>query len=69
MSNENAFVNATVVTLALNERFPERSYGTVPYAEQTEALADWLAFDQGVFNEAPRALAAYLDHQRHPDAG
>ncbi len=56
---------ATNKRIALNEIFPEATYGAIPVIDQFDALATYLAFDDGVLAEAPQALAAYVSHQQH----
>jgi len=65
----NAKIDSNVLTaahvaIALNEAFPESSYGAIPTIDQRDALAAYLAFDDGTFDEVPQALAAYIDHQQ-----
>ena len=50
--------------IALNEIFPNSTYGAVPVIDQYDALEAYLAFDDGALAEAPQALAAYVDHQQ-----
>ncbi len=50
---------------ALNEIFPDSTYGAVPVIDQNDALEAYLAFDDGALAEAPQALAAYVEHQQH----
>ena len=59
--NDNKALTTTTVAPALNEVFPESSYGAIPTAGQRDALIAYLAFDDGVFDEAPQALAAYVN--------
>lgn len=59
--DDNNAVTATTVAIALNEVFPDSNYGAFSTADQRDALAAYLAFDDGVFDEAPQALAAYID--------
>ena len=56
---------ATDMRIALNEIFPDSTYGAVPVIDQYDALEAYLAFDDGALAEAPQALAAYVDHQQH----
>ena len=56
---------ATDLRIALNEVFPEATYGAVPVIDQYDALEAYLAFDDGVLAEAPQALAAYVTYQQH----
>ena len=51
--------------IALNEIFPDSTYGAIPVIDQYDALETYLAFDDGALAEAPQALAAYIDHQQH----
>ncbi len=57
--------NANDMRIALNEIFPESTYGAIPVIDQHDALEAYLAFDDGALAEAPQALAAYIDHQQH----
>ncbi len=50
--------------IALNEIFPDSTYGAVPVIDQYDALEAYLAFDDGAPAEAPQALAAYVEHQQ-----
>jgi len=56
---------ANDLRIALNEIFPESTYGAIPVIDQYDALEAYLAFDDGALAEAPQALAAYVDHQQH----
>ena len=56
---------ATDMRIALNETFPEATYGAIPVIDQYDALEAYLAFDDGALAEAPQALAAYVSHQQH----
>jgi len=55
---------ANDMRIALNEIFPESTYGAIPVIDQYDALEAYLAFDDGSLAEAPQALAAYIDHQQ-----
>ncbi len=55
---------ANDLRIALNEIFPESTYGAIPVIDQYDALEAYLAFDDGALGEAPQALAAYVDHQQ-----
>ena len=44
---------ATDMRIALNEVFPEATYGAIPVIDQYDALATYLAFDDGTRAEAP----------------
>ncbi len=57
-------ITATEMRIALNEIFPEATYGAVPVIDQYDALEAFLAFDDGALAEAPQALAAYVAHQK-----
>ncbi len=57
--------SATDLTIALNEIYPEATYGAIPVTDQYDALAAYLAFDDGVLAEAPEALAAYVTYHQH----
>ena len=56
---------ANDMRIALNEIFPESTYGAIPVIDRYDALEAYLAFDDGALAEAPQALAAYIDHQQH----
>ncbi len=56
---------ATDLRIALNENFPEATYGAIPVIDQYDALEAYLAFDDGALAEAPQALVAYITHQQH----
>ncbi len=56
---------ANDMRIALNEIFPDSTYGAIPVIDQYDALETYLAFDDGALAEAPQALAAYIDHQQH----
>ncbi len=56
---------ANDMRIALNEIFPDSTYGAIPVIDQSDALEAYLAFDDGALAEAPQALAAYIDHQQH----
>ena len=60
----NEFI-ATDLRIALNEIYPEATYGAIPVIDQYDALATYLAFDDGTLAEAPEALAAYVTRQQH----
>jgi hypothetical protein len=66
--HESAHVNATVLALALTEFFPESAYGAVPASDYATALEAYRAYADGVFDEAPLALLAYVRHQREMHA-
>ncbi len=56
---------ATDLRIALNEVFPEATYGAIPIIDQYDALEAYLAFDDGALAEAPQALAAYVTSLQH----
>ncbi len=56
---------ATDLRIALNEIFPEATYGAIPVIDQYDALQAYLAFDDGAKVEAPVVLAAYITHMQH----
>lgn len=66
MTNISEAENMTAIdlTIALNEVFPESTYGAVPVVDQYDALEAYLAFDDGTLAEAPQAFAAYVSHQQ-----
>ena len=55
---------ANDMRIALNEIFPESTYGAIPVIDQYDALEAYLAFDDGTLAEAPQALAAYVSHRQ-----
>ncbi len=55
---------ANDMRIALNEIFPESTYGAIPVINQYDALEAYLAFDDGALAEAPQALAAFVSHQQ-----
>jgi hypothetical protein len=56
---------ATKVRLALNETYPDSTYGAVPALDQYDAVEVYRAFDDGGLKTVPKALAAYVDHHQH----
>ncbi len=56
---------ATEVRLALNEAYPDSTYGAVPALDQYDSVEDYHAFDGGELKTVPKALAAYVDHHQH----
>jgi len=56
---------ANDMRIALNEIFPDSTYGAVPVIDQYDALEAYLAFDEGALADAPQALEAYVTHQQH----
>ena len=56
--------NANDMRIALNEIYPESTYGAIPVINQYDALDAYLAFDDGTLAEAPHASAAYVSHQQ-----
>ena len=54
----------TELRLALNESFPEATYGAIPVINQHDALEAYRAYDDGSLAEAPQAYAAYVTHQQ-----
>ena len=56
---------AADMRIALNEVFPEATYGAIPVIDQYDALEAYLAFDDGALAEAPQALAAYVTSLQH----
>ncbi len=55
---------ANDMRIALNEIFPESTYGAIPVIDQYDALEPYLAFDDGALAEAPQALTAYVSHRQ-----
>ena len=56
---------ATDLRIALNEIYPEATYGAIPVIDQYNALESYLAFDDCVLAGAPQALVANVSHQHH----
>ncbi len=56
---------ATDMMIALNEIFPEATYGAIPVIDQYDALEAYLAFDDRSLADAPQALAAYVIGLQH----
>ena len=56
---------ATDLRIALNEIYPEATYGAMPVIDQYDALEAYLAFDDGALTDAPDALAAYVTCLQH----
>ncbi len=56
---------ATDLRIALNEIYPEATYGAMPVIDQYDALEAYLAFDDGALTDAPEALAAYVTCLQH----
>ena len=56
---------ATDMRIALNENFPEATYGAIPVIDQYDSLEAYLAFDDGALAEAREALAAYVTQQQY----
>ena len=56
---------ATRLRIALNEIYPDATYGAIPVIDQYDALEACLAFDDGALAEAPEALAAYVTSLQH----
>ncbi len=57
--------SVTNTRIALNENFPEATYGAIPVIDQYDLLEAYLAFDDGALAEAPEALNAYVSHRQH----
>ena len=55
---------ATRLRIALNEIYPEATYGAIPVIDQRDALEAYLAFDDGALIQALEALAAYVIHEQ-----
>ncbi len=58
-------ISSTDMIIALNELFPETTYGAVPVIDQFEAFEIYAAFEDGGLAEAPSALEVYLNNQQH----
>ncbi len=56
---------ATDLRIALNEVFPESTYGAIPVIDQYDALEAYLAFNDCEITDAPDALAAYVICLQH----
>lgn len=50
---------ATDIRIALNEIFPESTYGAVPVMDQYDALQAYHGFDDNALAEAPEILIAF----------
>lgn len=57
-------ITATDMRIALNEFYPDSTYGSVPVIDQHDALEAYHAYDDGALAEAPQALAAYVGSQQ-----
>lgn len=55
---------AADIRIALNEIYPDSTYGAVPVLDQYDALEAYRAFDDGALAEAPQALTAYITRQQ-----
>lgn len=64
-TNDQNRITATEVRIAVNEYFPESSYGAVPITDQFDAVEAFRAYYDSGLAEAPNAFAAYLQNQRH----
>ncbi len=56
---------ASELIIALNEVFPDSTYGAVPTVDQYGALEAYLAYDDGALAEVPNALDAYVSYLQH----
>ncbi len=64
-TTESNTYTAAKVCLALSEIYPDSAYGAVPPLDQNDAVEAYRAHDDGVLDEIPQVLAAYIDfHQR-----
>ncbi len=55
---------ATRLRIALNEIYPEATYGAIPIIDQCDALEAYLALDDGALIQAIEAFGAYVIHQQ-----
>ena len=55
---------ATRLRIALNEIYPEATYGAIPVIDQCDALEAYLALDDGALIQALEAFAAYVIHEQ-----
>ena len=55
---------ATRLRNALNEIYPEATYGAMPVIDQCDALEAYLALDDGALIQAIEAFAAYVIHEQ-----
>ncbi len=55
---------ATRLRIALNEIYPEATYGAIPIIDQCDALEAYLALDDGALIQALEAFAAYVIHEQ-----
>ena len=53
---------ATILAMALSDSYPESANGITPAGEYDSALEAYLAYDEGIFDQAPLALDAYTAH-------
>lgn len=63
--NETDVVTAGELQIALQETYPNASYGAVPVVDHYDALLAYQVIDDSDLSEVPQAFAAYLDHQRN----
>ena len=56
---------ASDLMIALNEIFPEATYGATPVIDQYDALEAYLAFNDSELTDASDALAAYVICLQH----
>ncbi len=64
-SNQPKTLTARNLVIALNEVFPDSTYGAIPVVDQYDALEAYLAYDDGALAEVPKALEAYVSYRQH----
>lgn len=63
--DQSTTITARHLMIALNEVFPDSTYGAIPVIDQHDALEAYLAYDDGALAEAPNALQAYISYLQH----
>ena len=58
-------LTASELIIALNEVFPDSTYGAISMLDQYGALKAYLAYDDGTLAEVPNALDAYVSYLQH----
>lgn len=64
-TTDSEAITAQELQIALNEMYPNATYGSVPVADQYDALASYRAIDYDALSEVPTAFAAFLAMQRN----
>lgn len=65
-ASEQDPVTAMDVFIAVNDEFPDATYGAVSVVDQYDAVEAYRAYDDGGLSEAPSAYNAYLKIQSDP---